>query len=612
MVAIEAGIIFLAALDTFAWPEAPAFAQFPQHPYLSNERGRFGAVAGAATLPLMHRAAVEGLKDTLCSLLQKENKYALFFHGPQGVGKSHLLYLAVLRLMAQKKEDDTGRANRVVYIPDCKSWVEFTHIDAWRYFVRSVAIAFATDDEVLHQCHLAYEAGDPHHLAWVFFCSIAAYCKKKKLWIFFAFDQHNSLSNDQRKTFPFSLPEGLLPALGDLRGIGLTVVSASANNEYSLDIARKNTWPVELFSRGFTFEEDNDQCELKVWLRYHNFFPDAPEQLRYWTNYIPYELAEAKRVCAKLPLADQGNLDTVLAQFVKDRTNQMSAQVRKFYSDNERLFLNSMINAMISMSLSKRAHPSSVLVNQQLSVYDSDAQIVRPLTPVCYDVLYHFFREHLKGQYVERMWSALGEMLGNEALDNGTKGRLVEKAFVFGLENNHDALPISAAVCDNTPPKVIFTVPGNAHVIQFSGITPSSANRDASAVFVPNSPSYYGVDFVVWLPTHPKTRLWLLQFTVAPVQQHGTHFFDAKPDFLAAWRELLGVTVDDPIGRVWGCMEIPSAMPLAFRGDYFLLISSLASLSAFRVLQQLRLIQPVKAKAAASAAATSGARKQKK
>jgi hypothetical protein len=158
------------------------------------------------------------------------------------------------------------------------------------------------------------------------------------------------------------------------------------------------------------------------------------------------------------------------------------------------------------------------------------------------------------------MWSALGEMLGDAAIDNGTKGCLVEKAFVFGLENNHDALPISAAVCNTTPPKVIFTVPGNAHVIRFSGVTPSSTNRDTPAVFVPNSPSSYGVDFVVWLPTHPETRLWLLQLTVAPVQQRGTLFFDAKPGFLVAWRELLGVTVDDPIGRVWGCMEIPPTM----------------------------------------------------
>ena len=98
------------------------------------------------------------------------------------------------------------------------------------------------------------------------------------------FDQHNSLTPEQRLLFPYSIAEGLLTTLTEWRKTGLLVViSASANNKYFLKVASDNKWPQFIMDNGFNEEEFN------AWAKQENFFPGVNlADIKYWTNLIPY------------------------------------------------------------------------------------------------------------------------------------------------------------------------------------------------------------------------------------------------------------------------------------------------------------------------------------
>ena len=76
---------------------------------------------------------------------------------------------------------------------------------------------------------------------------------KNNLKLYAIFDQHNGLDSDQRKQFPFYLLESFLPKSVDFKG--LTVISASANNEYHLKVAAKGEWPQFIMNEGYSDEE---------------------------------------------------------------------------------------------------------------------------------------------------------------------------------------------------------------------------------------------------------------------------------------------------------------------------------------------------------------------
>jgi hypothetical protein len=95
----------------------------------------------------MRRQRSRDVADWLLAQLLS-GEFATYIQGPQGVGKSHLLYDAVLLVSAT-------HGCRVVYEHDCTSWGSLNQqpIQATLYFLRSVAMAFASDAAVLNLCN---------------------------------------------------------------------------------------------------------------------------------------------------------------------------------------------------------------------------------------------------------------------------------------------------------------------------------------------------------------------------------------------------------------------------------------------------------------------------
>jgi hypothetical protein len=174
------------------------------------------------------------LRDRTKNLLEflRGKTKGAYLHGSQGVGKSHALYYAVCILRADPR-------NRVIYIPDCKTW-SGTVINGIDFFLEAVVDAFHSDREVIDTLPVLNKIDRPtDRLQWESDFErfvkefLPSYCESQGLFLFAVFDQHNGLTPDRRKQLPFSLPE-TLPSIWERSA--LCVVSASANNEYHLTI----------------------------------------------------------------------------------------------------------------------------------------------------------------------------------------------------------------------------------------------------------------------------------------------------------------------------------------------------------------------------------------
>jgi DNA replication protein DnaC len=147
----------------------------------------------------------------------------LYIQGPQGVGKSHLLLKMVHELRTQP-------SNRVIYVADCREWVEFGRAssdNAFQYFQNAILEAFgASDDDLLARIANCQSENDLVSL-------IASHCKKNNLALYAVFDQHNGIPEDLRERFPYTLPHGFLPRNRDWRRAeAQVIISASANNYF--------------------------------------------------------------------------------------------------------------------------------------------------------------------------------------------------------------------------------------------------------------------------------------------------------------------------------------------------------------------------------------------
>jgi len=257
-----------------------------------------------------------------------------------------------------------------------------------------VAVAFSRDDAIIEVCKAVVDARTLLHLINT---ALPTFCRKKGKNLYFCFDQHNALSAEQRQRFPFSLPELELESLQSLVGVASLIVSASANNEFYLKVVAKNLWPIYSVTNGFAYNEHDAKCEVKVWLKYYNLFHEAPlEQLLYWTNCIPLELALVRDERKKLAeTGSQADLDHVLKAYLISRKKMLAVLVEVFHTENKD-FEGLLVNAVVAMELGLVYSPASIKCNQQLTVIVDEH--VRALTPMASAALVDFYEIAMKKQ----------------------------------------------------------------------------------------------------------------------------------------------------------------------------------------------------------------------
>ena len=179
----------------------PCYATVPPHPSLQySTRRRFVLDNGSGRFTFMRRQLSQTLSEQLLHLLASR-EMAAYIQGPQGVGKSHALYEAVMLLSSTP-------GCRVVYEHDCASWAGYADkpVEATLYWLRTVAMGFSGDGPVLDLCREFTEKivimTDPADAGSavrnMFLPRLGDLCARLKLKVFFVFDQHNSLTPEMQ------------------------------------------------------------------------------------------------------------------------------------------------------------------------------------------------------------------------------------------------------------------------------------------------------------------------------------------------------------------------------------------------------------------------------
>lgn len=585
--------VFLDALPGVAAAfnnASPEYITLAAHPSLQcTDRGRFSFL-DAEMHAFMHRPptpendVVRWLKDTLSSGASR----GAYLQGPQGIGKSHLLYEAVVHFFCEPA------GYRVVYISDCKAWGALRNqaSQATQFFIRAVAMACVreSDAELLQLCRdiseraalLEGESLLERIIVSEFLPRLGDLLRASDLRLFFIFDQHNGLSVADRGRFPFNLPELGLLQTTQLRLVSMVVVSASANNQYFLKVASiEPPWPTMMITDGFT------EAEAALFLSKHNVIvsTDDMEQLRYVTNFMPLELdvfcaahdafRKANVPDCSIRLILQAYEMGSASPYIIGRRQTMEARVRLFHSElaagpDPEFQLKGLRNSIVCMDygLPLSSFQRRTRLDYSISFLSSRPHwqavggppgtaldYIRPVTPLALDVAKAFYA-HEQG-YAETEVLFITHAFTSAALSPDVKGRVLEQYIVSQLARPGSTLLIRGRVIlmDGTSSKRIYNLVETSRPFElvrwYGNDVPLLSNLGVNSptLFWPHSPTYPGVDALIWIPE--KKTLWLAQITLSAVGEHKSNIWAEQPGLQSRWRATLGGISQDNVKGLW-------------------------------------------------------------
>ena len=569
----------------------PYYVTVPPHPSLQfSSRRRFAVSDGRFSFMRREQSVLYAAE-----LLQQLGRCepGAYFQGLQGAGMSHLIFDIFLLLCA--------RADcRVVYQHDCASWADYRDdlISATLYFLRSVAMAFADDDDVLSLCRttinevaICSSIQEAERIVCsVFLPQLGDLCRQDDRKVFFVFDQHNSLTPELRSTFPYSLPEARLLRIPQLRGVGMVVISASANNEYQLKVALQQP-PLPTFQINRGFLTDGEPSEVATFLEHHGVVLQSPEvtQLQYETNCFPLELAYFVQTrnllrTAKVDHTFESVLNTYLngrdLPLVKGRHSYFALAVRDFdqkiaSQPRTDLTREHLINGIVCMQLQLpiSSFSNQVFLNRQLCFMSDrpfggasvDAarglDFIHPITPLARTAAVNFYLA--SPAYVQTLQSASRHVFAMPTLESSVRGFILQRYIIQRLREASSFELAGQKIGDDhslSPVATFCSIRLPLSVTEWYGldVPPTTLSRPEDLLLVPLSVNYPGVNFLIWIAG--AETLFLFHVTVTSVAKHT--FWESQQPLEAAWVAKLGVK---KMERVWISPDVNAGTPRATR-----------------------------------------------
>ena len=559
----------------------PCYVTVPPHPSLQYSSRRRFALDSGGSFTFMRRQESHILADSLREELRKR-EFAIQVYGPQGVGKSHLLHEAVLLLLIAHSDC------RVVYEHDCASWAGLANMPnkATLYWLRSVAMAFADDPQVLALCKqfigsislMTDIVAAEDAVCNSFLPQLGDLCKRLKLKVFFVFDQHNSLTPEMRTTFPYSLPESQLLRVSQLRGVGMVVISASANNEYFLKLATMEPpLPSRLVTSGF------DDQELRVFMQHERMFQqplldeDQLQELSISTNRYPLELSLLREAYNTLQASgavpvtmqrcinvyEKGNVRLGVIGRVETFAARIAAFDKRFCGepDERQRLINGVVCMKLELPMS--SFPYAVLLNLGIC-YKSDApqsatltkqsqlsgppEYIHPVTPAALRAAVAFYSPD--AAYTERESSAVSFIFQSSQSSRPVRGHVLEDYIMQQLSKAASFQLIGRKYDTEHQPgttaELLAAVRG-VQTVRWHGKVPTGdLNRSKDLLLWPFAYNYPGVDGLLWL-AKSKT-LVLLQITLSSVSGHASNFWAKNTELQSRWNDKLGPSL---VHQLW-------------------------------------------------------------
>lgn len=511
------------------------FVYLPSHPTMESQSSdRFVATRDGDTYAILHRQLADDIIVEIQRLAESpvEGNNRLYVHGAQGVGKSHSLYEAVCHVMRDRA------SWRVVYMNDCKAWLAGSSLSM---LTEHIAMGFhpVKDRMIWESCKSARTYHDVYNLL---FTVIPQYCVNNGLKFAFVFDQHNGLTATQRKEFPYVLLETDMCHNTSWKRVGVLVISASANNEYQLEMIGK-----ESFNRVDVFEGFDDE-QLKLWSLRHDMFVDDKdwESVTALVNNWPLALGAmtkefhnnkiAGRTVTLLELlsAFEGRIGVKLVP--REQEHFLAIMKRPDVDMATEAYRNMIFQMLIRAKGNEvqRVYNASVLLmNRHLMYWDTKEIMFRPIHELARQIFVD--RRYVSLQTVLTDGTVM-EMLQSPRNTHSVKGSMVELYTILCAETlvaKNGELTFSITSIDK---------PGRKHNIAFrpqryqtfkTQSVPAGLDFTVPTVLVPQNSNYPGIDMLLLDIKNRTKTLYAIQFTVGPIKDHAL----PDDDLLKTWAD---------------------------------------------------------------------------
>jgi hypothetical protein len=351
------------------------------------------------------------------------------------------------------------------------------------------------------------------------------------------------------------------------------VISASANNEYQLEVASQQPpWPQVFVNRGF------QAAEMDVFLRHHGLFgarKDDLDMLRYETSCYPLELAYFLVVRALLKKAKIDSFQRIIdayligseAPLVEGRRSYFAGLVRRFdvylsgRSDAFRA-LDHLINGVVCMKLELPLSTFSgqVLLNLQMCFRSSaphqgstaaflPLDYISPITPAALSAAEGFYLANSDAR--AKLDSTFQLLFETPTIETSARGLMLQRYLIQRLE---EATSVTLRTCRYKSNHAledsleIAVVQRQMRKVEWNGnsVPQMTLSRSEDILLVPLSQKYPGVDFLIWAAK--SETLYLFQVTLSPVRRHSSNFWEKKKNLERQWTGKLNVKQFE---RVW-------------------------------------------------------------
>ncbi|CAG8575489.1 21430_t:CDS:2, partial [Gigaspora margarita] len=517
-----------------------------QDPLKINEDGRISFIC--------RRNCIE-IFDTVVKSVSEENRSrGLCIRGHSGVGKSYSIYYLASRLRINDKI-------RITYINSCEEWYNDHINNKYLFQLKELMCTFSND--VMSPLTLADwaifvmkgltryldEKLDEltGHSKWVevfrlrnkdknidgrfkmFINELMIYIDESPYYWIWIFDQHNSLCKHKvLGNYPFNLAT-TLPS--SLCSNGLIIVSTSTNNE---------EFPTEFESwNHFDFSGGYKDDEFREWCKLHNYNTDEDlllklhlDKVRFWTSSYPLELD-------LWYLTDGTNFEDKTSKYMKQRESEIALaheNYRKNLSKERRSNLNSCVVTMVleSTRLSNVDFglDRQFMYKENILTYNSEGEKNDEIS-----------KQAIINSQKKHPLQEFSDPVSDIFLSVYTKGRLVE-LYIIELLGIKKMLKFKITRPDRQL-SVAYNLMIKMHeIIKFVGNgTPiESFDANLNTLFIPLSPNYPGVHFLIWDTNY--MELFAFQIAISSPTSHRkskSKFIEGENSLKSKWATLCGI-----------------------------------------------------------------------
>jgi len=511
-----------------------SFLSLPKHPSLqSKERFRESHDRDGRVVLMRRKLATEIIREIVDLGTKDDNR--LFVHGAQGVGKSHALYDAVCSLMEYPQW-------RVIYVNDCAAWNHTFSLHnlspSYHYLLKMIATGFhpKNDEEIWELCRKARSPADVETLV---FDLIPKYCQKGGLKFAFVFDQHNGITPDHRRNeqYPFIWLEKRMQTEANWKKRGVLVISASANNEYALQVLPKSMAFRHLESRELCFTGFTDN-EFQNWKVHHKIFHEENQQntelwdsvnalLSKWPLLLDELRQQSTRKGANVKLLDELEQYTtsrrIAWKFVEEtHYNKVTASDQRKKEIYASMVFSMYVNRSGDQYVRDLATNGVSLMNKHIMFWDSEKAQFFCINNLARQV---FVEKYLSETQLPVSQSTIQDILASKSVTQSVKGSVAEMIIISAMRSllqKGKSMSFETHEIQKGPELKRTTTTHN-----FSGFGSSQFSTQSvdplidfsrSQMLVPKNSNYPGTDLIFWDAS--KKVLTFCQVTVGPVKKH--------------------------------------------------------------------------------------------